>query len=403
MVNEVKYKWRLIGMDEDWVPETSQSQAVYTNLSPGEYTFEVVASNQDGVWSSPVTFHFKILTPFWQRIWFIALVLLLIIGIISLLVKARINQLKANQKRLELLVEEKTLEVRQQNDEIMTQNEELFQQQEEIKAQRDAIQYKNIELNKQNTFINTSIEAAKTIQQAVLPFPNRMCEVLGEHFVIFRPRDIVSGDFYWMQKIDGKIFLVVADCTGHGVPGAFMSMIGSTLLDKIIQVEKYIEPAKILHQLHLQVNTALEQEDTGNNNGMDLALIVMEKKPNGVTDIVFSGAKRPLYYYDVQKQQIETIRGCRKSIGGYQNKDKNFINHQISLDKGSFVYLGSDGFEDQNDVKRKKFGEKNLLSLPEKIVYLPLDEQRKILDTSLNKHMKDTSQRDDILFMGIKL
>lgn len=210
------------------------------------------------------------------------------------------------------------------------------------------------------------------------------------------------GDFYWLNEVEGKTILVVADCTGHGVPGAFMTMIGNTLLDKIVRLRKITNPAEILETLHEEIWTVLRQEETDNNSGMDAAVLTIKPDNEGNFDIVFAGAKNSLVYKTKEEKEVKEIIGVRKSIGGIQNKNISFKNHQIMFKKDWQLYLGSDGYEDQNDAKRKKFGRERLVKLLEKISDLPLSLQQKRLEEELEKYIKGTQQRDDILLIGIK-
>lgn len=335
-------------------------------------------------------------------------------------------------------LKKKNYEIELQQQEILTQNEELYQNQEEILAQRDFIEQKNKELgtanekmksNEQilkkaydqlkqsetqikvqrdeleetNNRVKSSINAALAIQTAILPYPAKLDDLLKDYFIIFKPKDDVSGDFYWLNKVDEKTVLACVDCTGHGVPGAFMSLIGNTLLDKIVRVWKILEPAQILTKLHEDIQVMLRQEETGNNNGMDVCLVVLEKLADEQTKVIFSGAKNSLIYFPVDSVQACFLEGDRKSIGGEQNEKKFFTNKEVILAKGSVIYLASDGFEDQNDKKRKKFGKKRLVDLLEKNNHLPLAQQQEVLENALKLQMENTNQRDDITLIGVKL
>jgi serine phosphatase RsbU (regulator of sigma subunit) len=183
-----------------------------------------------------------------------------------------------------------------------------------------------------------------------------------------------------------------------------MSLIGFNLFDKIIFQQGCHDPAQILTHLQLQVAKALRQPESNNINGMDAAIVVLEKLPDGNTHINYAGARRPLYYASANNElKIEQIKGSRKSIGGHQNKEVLFENHTLSLPSNSVIYLGSDGLADQNNKQRKKFGAKKLESLLQEIVSLSLEEQKTRIEKALDDHMLGTSQRDDILWMGIRL
>ncbi|OJJ22098.1 hypothetical protein BKI52_08650 [marine bacterium AO1-C] len=322
----------------------------------------------------------------------------------SLALAARIKYYQQENYRLvneqkEMLtkkVTEKTKELRDANDELLASNEELQQTQEEIAAQRDAIAEKNV-------LVAQSITAAQKIQRATLPFTDKLDRILPEYFILFRPRDIVSGDFYWVEKIEERLFIVALDCTGHGVPGAFMSMIANTLLDNIIKVNKITDPAEILDRLHRRVRVALRQDTTQESSGMDVALAVLQIAPGGNTSVQFVGAKRPLYYIKSSENELGVLSGTRKSIGGIQPDNVVFQTQQLVLSEGSLLYLGTDGFEDQNDVNRKKIGTKKLRNLLLTNAHLPLHAQQEVLEQALDEHMKNTKQRDDILLIGLRL
>lgn len=296
-------------------------------------------------------------------------------------------------------------QLKSQQNEIMAQNEELFQQQEEILAQQEFVENQNQELSRKNLMINQSINSAQLIQAAILPYESKLNHLLKDYFIIFRPKDIVSGDFYWLNKIENKTVLIAADCTGHGVPGAFMSLICNTLLDKIIRVWNITEPAEVLKKAQGEIRVLLRQQELGYANGMDVCLVTMEETAeNQQVKIVFAGAKRPLYYIKTGETTLHEIRGTRISIGGRERKDKpSFTQTELLLDKGSVLYLGSDGYADQNDKRRKSYAVKNLKVLLEKISSKPMSEQKQILDETLDQHMEGTEQRDDIMLIGVRL
>ncbi|OJJ16076.1 hypothetical protein BKI52_35495 [marine bacterium AO1-C] len=336
------------------------------------------------------------------------------------------------------LLKDQNLELKIQGEEMLVQNEELVQQREEIIAQRDfieaknremqflnnklgssekvlrkavlslkdsqkKIQEKNIELEQRDKFIQKSIQSAVTIQEAILPYRQKLDELLKDYFIIYRPKDKVSGDFYWLNKIENKTILIAADCTGHGVPGAFMTMIGNTLLDKIIRVWHITDPAAVLERLHTEIQIVLRQNETNSVNGMDAVIITLEKANNEEIKVTFAGAKNPLYYLATNTSEIIEIPGARKSIGGIQDPSKHFINHIVHLPLKSMLYLGSDGLQDQNDKRRKKFGKKRLIQLLNEIAPLPLPQQRQVIEANLSNQLQETTQRDDILWIGIKL
>ncbi|WP_299457641.1 tetratricopeptide repeat protein [uncultured Microscilla sp.] len=283
-------------------------------------------------------------------------------------------------------------------------NQELHQQQEEIISQRDFIENQNKSLSEKNTMITQSIKAAKNIQDATLPFTSRVDAFLQEYFCIYRPKDIVSGDFYWIEKIDEHIFIVAVDCTGHGVPGAFMSMITNTLLDHIVKVQRIMQPQEILSELNVKFGYALKKQESNTNSGMDVGMCRLSSTDNTqVTNVAFSGARRPLYYITPKSNELIEVRGTRRSIGSKRREDLEFEGHQLPLPQGSMLYLSSDGYADQNDEKRRKIGTACLKQLLFDISPWPVARQKKVLLDHLKNHMKNTEQRDDVLLLGVRL
>ncbi|OJJ20880.1 hypothetical protein BKI52_09885 [marine bacterium AO1-C] len=315
-------------------------------------------------------------------------------------------QLIAKQNELlEQKVEARSEELQTINHKILTQNEviekknaALAQLQEEVEAQRDTIEYHNRTLNHRNTLITQSIRAAQNIQQAILPNQRKLDYLLKEHFIIYRPKDVVSGDFYWLNEIEGYTYLATVDCTGHGVPGALMSMIGNILLDKIIRVKKVTDPAQIIQQLHDEIYITLRQEETQNNYGMDMSLLIF-KRFETHCNIRFCGARHSLHYYNPHTQEKGTFKGDRKSLGGLQNNDICFNTQEVDLSSGTFIYIGSDGMEDQNNSKRRRFSSQRVIQTLMEAATLPLNQQKETLEKTLENFMEGVVQRDDILII----
>jgi serine phosphatase RsbU (regulator of sigma subunit) len=295
-----------------------------------------------------------------------------------------------------------------QQKQILEKNEELIQQQEEIVSQRDEIESKNkiLEESQQiieakNERIISSIEYAKTIQQAILPNNDQLSKFFPNHSVLFLPKDIVSGDFYWCSAIEDLLFAAVVDCTGHGVPGAFMSLIGNTMLNQIVNEWQTRNPAMILELMHEKVGQALTQESTMNKAyiSMDICFIAIDINKGKAT---FSGASRPIYI--VQDGKVERISGDARSIGGYQREAKRyFTNHSIDISKPTTLYLTTDGYIDQMDADFKKFGLRNFAELLLEIHNKPNETQSEILLSELKKHQGKQDQIDDICILGLKV
>jgi serine phosphatase RsbU (regulator of sigma subunit) len=326
--------------------------------------------------------------------------------------------LENQNKLLEYKVTERTKEISIKQEEILVQNEELHQQQEEIISQRDYIEKQNTQLKTTNTQFTDSVRYAKTIQKAILPMKQRVQTHFEDSFVLFRPRDIVSGDFYWVYETNDQItneeiiLVAVLDCTGHGVPGAFISLIGFAILNEIVSKEHITTPAKIVERLDQRLQEALRQKQTNNMDGMDVALCSI-KKINFIHhstgkkqfEVTFTGAKRPLYY--IKDDIFEEIRGNRISVGGITKKkerlDIEFLEEKIILAKGDKIYLTTDGFADQNGKNQQKIGSLRLKRLLTELHTKPFTEQKTKLEGVLDLHQGKQKQRDDITILGIRL
>ena len=258
-----------------------------------------------------------------------------------------------------------------------------------------------------NKSIKDSIRYSQTIQQSFLPSPIQLNRYLGEHFLLYKPKDIVSGDFYWFaHSLDTKqTFIAVVDCTGHGVPGSFVSIVGATILNEIVNLHKIYEPAAILEKLNEEVIATLHQSETSatNDDGMDVCLCVMEEEENGNRKITFSGAKRDLYFKKQADSELSVLQGDRKHIGGMHLKDKPFTNQTIELSKGDVLYLTSDGLVDQHNTERKKYGTLAFKQLLSEISHLPTERQKDILEATFENHKGEMKQRNDVTILGIRI
>jgi serine phosphatase RsbU (regulator of sigma subunit) len=261
------------------------------------------------------------------------------------------------------------------------------------------LEQKNREISEKNKNITSSIEYARTIQQAILPESEKIRAIFPEHFILYKPKSIVSGDFYWFCELDDAILLAVIDCTGHGVPGAFMSMIGNALLNEIIIKKRIASPAAALMELHQEVRSALKQneKEKSNHDGMDISLIRIEK-----SKLIFSGAKRPLYV--VENGGLSEIRGDRFSIGGRERHlARRYTNHELPLQKGLMIYLTTDGFADQSNDKKESFGTKRLKQTLAELGRESAETQKAWLASILEGHQGKEEQRDDITILGIRI
>ncbi|TAH22011.1 MAG: hypothetical protein EAZ08_02440 [Cytophagales bacterium] len=289
----------------------------------------------------------------------------------------------------------------QKNEEIEVKNVELEQTQEELKAQRDTLAAKSEELDSAYNNIKASITYAKRIQTAILPPLSLISQYLPSSFVLYKPRDIVSGDFYWFAPISEQLSVIAAvDCTGHGVPGAFMSMIGDALLTQIVIEKRITSPELILHELDKGVRLALRKGESDAKDGMDMSLCVINKETKIVA---FAGAMNPICF--VQNGQLVEVKADKRAIGGEGAEDFLFTKHQIDISEPTAMYLYTDGFQDQfGGSQGRKFMVKRFRELLLEIHQKPMHEQKQILDNTIEDWKGDIQKQiDDILVMGIEL
>ena len=265
------------------------------------------------------------------------------------------------------------------------------------------VEERTTELKFSQERITSSIRYAETIQKAIFPATKELKSYFKDAFILFCPKDIVSGDFYWTTKVGDEIFVAVIDCTGHGVPGAFMSMIGNTLLNDAVLQKNITKPSSIIETLHVEIRKALRQKTTNNRDGMDMIMIKAKYAEDDSIDIEVAAAKHSLWYSS--ENEFLSIKGDRRSVGGMQREEKRiFKNHKLQLKKGDCLYLFSDGFADQCDEKLNKFGSRNLIQLLESISNITsMKKQRQTVLNTLESHMGKAEQRDDITLLGIRL
>lgn len=394
--NKVKYQFKLEGADADWFPPTSKTEATYSSLPAGEYTFHLKAMNNDGLWNAKdVTFKFTILPPWWKTWWFYTLLIIIAVASVYSYVTIHTRNLEKAKIELEQEVELRTFQLRKEKEKVETINQEVIEQKAIIEAK--------------NHDITDSIKYAKNIQEALLPPLQNIHKELNDAFVLYMPKDIVSGDFYWFAKRNKKRFIASVDCTGHGVPGAFMSIIGNTILNEIVSEKNITQPAEILNELHVGVKTALKQNNSENErrDGMDLALCSLNEDN---TILEYAGANRPLWIFRNNKQgdeAFEMIKANKFPIGGLEMENevkRMFTNHSIPVEKGDVVYIFSDGFADQFGGSRgKKFMLGNMQKLVAEIYQKPIQEQQTILQNAFIEWKGELEQIDDVLVIGFRI
>ncbi len=283
-------------------------------------------------------------------------------------------------------------------------NKILEQQKEEILSQSEELEYTNTILEEKNSQIIDSINYAKRIQDAILIPEEEIKLFLPELFIYYEPKDIVSGDFYWFSKIDEKYIIAAIDCTGHGVPGAFMSMIGNTLLNEIVNVKNITKPDIILSQLHIGVRNALQQnrKDSESEDGMDMSLCTIDKRNKRFQ---FAGAKNHIYV--IQNDKLKVLKANYHSIGGRplrEDIEVSFSSYDFMFDENTTIYMLSDGYMDQfGGIDNTKFNTKRFKEMLLNNIELPMAKQKDVIKKTIHDWKGNTKQVDDILVMGVRL
>lgn len=291
---------------------------------------------------------------------------------------------------------------------ISQQKAEIEEQRDELEAQREMAVMQRDQITEQNNEIVDSIMYAKRIQKAILPQPLMIEAVLPENFILNKPRDIVSGDFYWIKHVEGKTYVGIADCTGHGVPGAFMSMLGVTSLNDLINQHGAMSADKLLNGLRDKIIYALHQTGKSgeSKDGMDLSMLIIDEKKR---TIEFAGANNPVYVITPAQgdapAELEEQKGDKMPIGYHHSgEDIPFTSHTLEYKKGNCLYLFSDGFADQfGGPKGKKFKYKPFKDLLMSNAHLPMDKQEEILNKAVEEWRGDLEQVDDILILGLRI
>lgn len=399
----LQYSFWLEGYDEGWSAWSADPKKEYTNLpESSDYRLHVKARDAYGRESQQGIFSFSVAPPFYRTTWAYISYVLVLLGIIWGSTRLYTRRIRREKEVLERLVRKRTMQIEEQKNSILEKNVELEQQNEQIAAQHNLLERQHHEISKQNEQIAASINYAQRIQVAMMPSAAELAEVLPNSFVMLQPRDVVSGDFYWMARRDDYILLAAADCTGHGVPGALMSMMGQALLQQLVIQEAMTDPGQILTRLHHGIRRSLKQDQTENRDGMDIALCAIDRMTK---EVFFAGAKNPIFY--VQNGQGTLIKGDTFPIGGWhRDLERIFTTHQISVESPTYCYLFSDGFQDQfGGPKREKFLSRRLRELLVSLSPLPPEKQQQELQTTLRNWIAQGGERqlDDVLVLGFRL
>lgn len=433
-----QYAYMMEGFDSTWVYVANRRYASYTNLDPGEYVFRVKASNNNGIWNEKGTsIRISITPPFWRTNLFYALCIVLIVTLVYCYIKWRERRLIEEKRILEDQVTKRTKEVVEEKEKVELANSEIIENNKKIEASYHIIEEKNLQ-------ITDSINYALYIQKAILPPVSKINGMLTDYFILFKPKDIVSGDFFWFdnklttprinQPAQEVIAIAAVDCTGHGVPGALMSVIGSTILNQTINRAIVNNSGEALSFFNKKVSETLHSI----KDGMDMALcfINMEK-----LELQYAGANNPIYIIrntavgQLQIEETKTgvkkrmfinvpvpesikqatasetfsnrlleIRADKQAIGADTQEVKVFTNNVIKLEKGDVIYMFTDGYADQfGGDKGKKFKYGKFKELLLEIQNETMNKQQEILNERFEQWRGSLEQVDDILIIGIKI
>lgn len=363
--NSIQYQWIIDNLSDTWSPWQTSS-VIQMPFKYGTFTIRVRAKDIWGNMSEIKSLTYTRKAPFTRTNLFYFLLIIAILLLIILIVLFRERQLQKEKRILEEKVKERTAEIEAQKAEI-----------------------------------TSSIEYASRIQLAMLPVYDNFKHFFAEHFIIFKPRDIVSGDFYWIGEDGNHIFFTVADCTGHGVPGAFMSTLGISTLNEIITNKKDLQANTVLNLLRDKIKTSLHQTGKSGEaaDGMDVSLCILNKERN---ILEYSGAYNPLLIF--QKGVLREYKADRMPIGIFIREKATFTNYEIKVNKGDTLYLFSDGITDQfGGPDGSKFKKSSLKKLLHEIHSKPMEEQKLIIETEFEKWKGNDDQIDDVTVIGVRI
>ncbi len=381
------------GEETAWSNWSKKTQKEYTNLHEGDYIFKVKGRNIFGVESSIASYTFIIKPPWYRTFWAYILQIIALIVFVFILVKLYTKRLTKENEKLENIVKKRTEKIFQQKEEIQTQAQNL-------QIANNKILAVNEEMRKKNKQLTDSIQYAKRIQTAAMPNKSEVKKLLPSNFIFFRPRDIVSGDYYWMRQIGNWTIVMAADCTGHGIPGAFMSMLGISLFNEIARRPEINNVAMSLDILRKELKQTLGQTDyrTQTSDGIDLSIIAIDKKKRVMQ---YAGANNAIFV--IQDDELTVYKADKMPVGVYI-KETPFNNHVINIKPGDQIYMFSDGYTDQfGGNHQRKFTRKRF----EKLIYAnrhkTMEQQYETLKKVYEIWAKDEEQLDDILVIGIRI
>jgi ligand-binding sensor domain-containing protein/serine phosphatase RsbU (regulator of sigma subunit) len=369
-----RFQYKLMGFNDDWVNIDQQHSITFTNLDPGTYTLQIKAATRNERWSEkPLEIKISISPPFWKTKWFY--LLCIVSGLLILY-----GYIRWREKQL--LIEKQTLETK-------------------VTARTEELRIEKMRVEEAHKDIKDSILYAQKIQSAILPSEDDFRKLLPDSFILFRPKDIVSGDFYWISEHGNHLFFAIGDCTGHGVPGGFMTMLGSGLLNELVNEHGVSEPAEILNKLRDKIIISLKQTGRSgeNKDGMDLVLMRLDRSNN---QLCYAAANNGFIL--IREGKITEYSGDKQPVGIYGDEIKPFSQHKIYLQKGDSIYSFTDGYPDQFGGSRgKKFKYRPLNELLLSISHLQPYYQKEKLEKTFTDWKGDLEQVDDVCIIGIKL
>jgi serine phosphatase RsbU (regulator of sigma subunit) len=407
--DKTQYSWMLEGFDEDWSAWSSMTKDDYS-LQEGTYTFKVRAKNAKGEISEEAAFTFTILPPWYRTWWAYMLFVVVLILVVYALIRLSIHRVKQQNIKLEKIVEDRT--------------QEVVAQKAEVEKQRDIAEHQKHLVEEKNLEILDSINYAKRLQNAILTPVKTIYDTFQESFILYLPKDIVAGDFYWtnlakLNKRDSRNMIAAADCTGHGVPGAMVSVVCSNALDRSVKEFGLTQPAEVLDKVTDLVIETFEKSEDEVKDGMDIALCAFEEKEDHV-ELQYAGANNNLWIISEKKEMsvnqehlepvlemegmnLFEVKATKQPVGKYLDR-KPFINNVVKLNQGDTIYLFTDGFADQfGGPKGKKYKylpfKRFLISMQNK----GLQDQMTGLSDEFYRWKGDIEQIDDVCVIGIRV
>jgi ligand-binding sensor domain-containing protein/serine phosphatase RsbU (regulator of sigma subunit) len=413
-----RYYYKLEGVDADWNEAAGPGMVNYSNLDHGSYTFKVKALS-DGLSTetSVASLIINIKPPFWRQGWFKALSFLCIILSALLFFQMRIRSIEYQKKALERLVDLRTNELKEKNSKILQQsdqlniekdkldklNAELEMMVEELESTLEKSYEQSKQIEESTQKILDSLHYARRIQKALLPCFETIKRSFEDVFILYEPKDIVSGDFYWFTEKNGRLVLAAVDCTGHGVPGAFMSLIGNDKLNRAVNEQELLDPRHILEYVEYSMYATFKEtdKDATNTDGMEMSICTFDYRRN---KFLYAGAHRPVYY--VRNGQLTEVKGKPYGIGGMpsQRYEKVFETEELPLQKGDMLYMFTDGFVGQfNGETGKKYMSSRFKEFLAAMAHHPCEKQKELLSQELVNWLKGGRQTDDVMVIGVRI